>query len=116
MNKELEIRAAKSLGAKTISVETDRVFEFPKEINLQNGGIIQDVTWLKFTTSYDWAMLGVKELENNEMYMRMERDGLEIFDHEGYSQYQLNHLETFPSPEQITQAWVEVLEGKSDAS
>jgi len=67
---------------------------------------------LRFHDSYDWAFLGLKFLKDKEMSIRIESNSLEIFDHEGYSQYQLNDLDTFPTPAQITQAWLEVLETK----
>lgn len=116
MSKELKIRAAKALRwerFKTLGGENySHAYVISREmaIKLETGTEVVLVEKMKFTTSYDWAMLGVELLEDNEKYVRLESDAIEIFDFEGNSLYQLNHLTAFPSPEQITQAWVEVLE------
>ena len=63
MNKELEIRAAKCLGAialKSSDGSKQAGFKFPETFEF---GVIQHTEWLKFTTSYDWAMLLVKECQ-----------------------------------------------------
>lgn len=63
MNKELEIRAAKALGWREMDSGwfTDFGPAHVKIIQASMKGMV-NVTCMQFTTSYDWAMLGVKAI------------------------------------------------------
>jgi len=65
---------------------------------------------LKFTTSYDWTMLGVKECNEKDLFVHIGYTYIEITDNCGDKLYYRDALDEFPSPEQITEAWLEVLE------
>ena len=98
---ELNVRAAKALGWK-YTYQPDRLI-IPEDSVPALGlpGFHQTVleTDLKFTTSYDWAMLGVKKAyEKNADWML------------GKWISMMSDLHNMPSPLEITQAWVEVLE------
>jgi len=99
MNKKLEIRAAKALGWYKNSYGG-----YAKP----NSNYVYPPSELEFTTSFDWAMLGVKKCQENQ------RDIARlIWDREAENIIHSSHdLENWLllSPEQITRAWVEVLE------
>jgi histidinol-phosphate/aromatic aminotransferase/cobyric acid decarboxylase-like protein len=82
---------------------------------------------MKFTTSYDWAMLGVKavlELDDKhrgckahypfeQYYRNLMKDSHRYPDNQcPINMARLRHY-TESTPEQITRAWVEVLEDAS---
>ncbi len=116
MSHDMNIRAAKALGCHTFPTAHGYIDAEPLKGLLQMDlhwvqehesvmlGEEDCKTYLKFTTSYDWAMLGVAEIVKR-----------------GYEIQYLYHLmkQIYPSqitfkatPEQITQAWVEVLENE----
>ena len=95
---DLNIRACKALGWE---VKGER-FVIPQSITFKN---IEWNYWhqdFHFHDSYDWAMLGIRAVEALNDLQR----GCELF--EKFD----NRLNSFmcATPEQITQAWVEVLE------
>jgi len=117
MNKELEIRAAKALGWTYVPCTDGCTKDHHGGFEHGEGDDYdyhskQD---LKFTTSYDWAMLGVKELLKDA-----DLDCYHSFDHAlcnilNLNLYELTPLEVMQAtPAQITTAWLEVLEAASD--
>ena len=108
MSDKLNIRAAKALGFKYI--RKHKMWLIPEEHqewSVKNcrtmcGGFHLEVEWFKFDKSYDWAMLGVKAC-NLSQYDRVNKI---IF----YGGQSVRDKPSIPTPEQITQAWVEVLE------
>jgi len=118
---DLNIRAAKCLGWKhyTINRHLWRVDHGLVAITgCPYGAESKD---LKFTTSYDWAMLGVKELLKLEHIANDDEeygpysdfmDALSEADGLGLSIYQRDYVAFQSTPEEITKAWAEVLEGK----
>ena len=99
MNDDLEIRAAKALGWKKCNENGQEC-----RINCHNDldGEHHAGNYFKFTTSYDWAMLGVKKIIENE-------DDI-IFTYYLRIMIGVNCTVFTATPAQITQAWVEVLE------
>lgn len=113
--KELNIRAAKCLGYK-LSPKHEHVWITPDGISL-----VHEVDF-KFTTSYDWAMLGVKEVLKTESSPKLFCALYRIKEFEKqfnqpdepnytseWEWYMTSWLFSF-KPEQIAQACVEVLE------
>jgi hypothetical protein len=97
---DLNIRAAKALGWVVFKERAD-CFHVPEALNTSVTNNIMPVRTMKFTTSYDWAMLGVKKINDavvvNEFYDTL------------WGNIEFGHV-LDATPEQITQAWVEVLE------
>jgi len=112
MNQELEIRAAKVLGI----VRKQEYWVIPDNLKGKISHPTNNVVFdLKFTTSYDWAYLGVtKALEFDEDLFREKMLSLvatETHYPEGGMKFNFDFIGMFKAtPEQITQAWVEVLE------
>lgn len=126
----MNVRAAKALGWFVREHKTGAiniwVDENSSPIEAQNLFVdnrsyylFEDDT-LRFTTSYDWAMLGVKKLTTNQLVSYMFKlcglmavklgidNLLEI------SETSLTILLLKTDPKEITQAWVEVLEAEND--
>ena len=104
MNSKLEIRAAKTLGCKEDAREDDWIIfiNCPKEMLAMAGKLTHGVgvAELKFTSSYDWAMLGVKEVDKKS-HMAHFCSELGV----------LRPEHSFRrSPKEITEAWVKTLE------
>jgi len=102
MDDNWNIRAAKALGCKLHN--DNRVVELSPALDAFIGiGEYYLIDKLKFTTSYDWAMLGVKEILN-----RGDRERAK-FEKRLASENFYSFMAA--TPEQITRAWVTVLEG-----
>lgn len=102
---DLNIRAAKALGC-GVAAETHRIIiRNVKPIQDLIGGRLVSLNrdQLKFTTSYDWAMLGIKVLCEES-----EREEFEAY-LDNWNCHLGDYL--FATPAQITEAWVNVLEG-----
>lgn len=99
MNQELEIRAVDALKWKKCT-KLDGFFD--------NIGNYIRTEELQFTTSYDWAMLGVKAMNTDDLYT--------AFIHQLMSKSIFTGIDDIfkATPAQITQAWVEVLEGEKE--
>ncbi len=130
--KELEIRAAKALGCGIQEIQDKygpRIINIPKILDDFIGGPActigvkwarHRVGYLQFTTSYDWAMLGVKELLEGEDDFRQKNGYGGPITEVIKTIYLKNNKYAWDdplliftlTPEQITQAWVEVLEMK----
>lgn len=110
-NQELEIMAAKALGASV----TDELVTFKQPIsfdifdlilNSDSSGCVFlqceltiNIKQLKFTTSYDWTMLGVIEVMNRGLYHSIPNNTT-------LTQFICER----PTPEEITLPWIEILE------
>lgn len=112
-NQQKEIASAKALGCRVIK---DKVYLTEKLQPLFSvdfyGAQYVPVSSLKFTTSRDWSHLLVELVEAEDFYVRLESDGIAIIDFSGEAVYELNHLTKFPSPAQITDACLAVLQEK----
>ena len=118
MNKDLNIRAAKALGCEIINGEGianlpdsfQPLLSWPEKVKLLHYNM------LKFTTSYDWAMSGVKDLRGEDLGMFINNlatiRGVKgsLAERDTYSLLEVMDSLWLATPEQITQAWVEVLE------
>ena len=104
MSDDLNIRAAKVLGCE---VTGNGLTKFSPEM-IELSGFTGDLwlwpMYLKFDSSYDWAMLGVKKCEEKGLLKKLYREIHYILD------TGVMHLILSATPAQITQAWVEVLE------
>ena len=95
------IRAAKALGFKKLG----HLYHPPEDLEM--GILTKDRYYpyeLKFTTSYDWAMLGVRAVIDKKL-------GDELRNFSFYTHIWVQRK--LATPEEITQAWVEVLEADS---
>lgn len=114
---DLEIRAAKAVGwAKTFYMTYTEKGSQEGEVSgfIDHKGNAVGLSYLCFTTSYDWAMLGVKECLKDpvlrQKFIRVLYMKTWLLDAELCVNYkEIWHLFEL-TPEQITQAWVEVLE------
>lgn len=101
MNKELEIRAARALKFRRYRAE-EGFWRVPPKFQKALGKMV--IYPLRFTTSYDWAYLGLQDQDEDFLY----KVGRKIMDrmlvHEW--RYVLS-----ASAEEMTLAWVEVKEG-----
>mgnify|MGYP003646103586 CR=1 FL=1 len=95
MNDDLNIRAAKVLGW---------VYEYGFWRNADGEEYDPEAYELKFTTSYDWAMLGVKIISAKALHEKF----YDKFWSQGSTSDTYYIYEGTPA--QITQAWVSVLE------
>ena len=108
------IRAAKELGL-TISEHyfDHNVWNVPEGLNIKLDwdGKVRE---LKFTTSYDWAMLGVNNLTLKQF---TEYDGrlydIVCKDLDLGNPMEVRWAMSTATPEQITRAWVELLEAEN---
>lgn len=100
MADDLNIRAAKALGWEHYTDHPTTQWMIPCDWAREH--VKTPTTYdsdLKFTTSYDWAMLGVSKIEDlNIPYGELE------------AYYSVIHSSKTATPKEITQAWVEVLE------
>ncbi len=112
---DLNIRAAKALGWKKDDIALN-CFRVPRELNTSITNDLMPARTMKFTTSYDWAMLGLKEFPDGEWHLIAERLLNSFGDSILSTADPLNYhsiRDLFQlTPEQITQAWVEVLEAQ----
>jgi len=109
MNKELEIRAAKALGCGDTVDGTwfrikdicELILPFVTPRNDYHDVIL--VAELKFTTSYDWSMLGIAYMAEKKMWKQLQfiEDSLENFFY-------------LSSAEEITLGWVKELERNNE--
>ncbi len=102
--RELNIRAAKCLGCDYMMggwANTERYW-------MVFSDWVPD-TRLRFTTSYDWAVLGFKKVLKTISHGNLDYQRAEMFELVGRSRrkYKLR------TPKQITLAWVEFLEENS---
>ncbi len=125
MSEELKIRAARALewGQSSNSGTIQCLVPAPfKHLVPQGyrmfGSIRIGYDKLEFDTSYDWANIGVKSLKAVDKFEYMLK--LLLICHNGDSDKVINstHVQDMASivdatPEQMTQAWVEVVEGKN---
>jgi len=111
---DLNVRAAKCLGWSYQPCKDD-CYEAHHGVFYDNNNKMYAKIDLKFTTSYDWAMLGVKEIAKKSE-RRIHYNSLL---NELWCDFYDNDDTIYPTffsyilsltPEQITQAWVEVLE------
>lgn len=136
---ELNIRAAKYLGFGYVQEHDWWIVpdQYVGVITGEGNNVVHD-GFLKFTTSYDWSMIGVKEVFNKKRhgFMNTWCDGLVFFntllemvykDNKNTIEYKsfkrvmrrtFNPSQLFKvftaTPLQITQAWVEVLEAENE--
>ena len=109
MSGNLNIRAAKALGW----VERDNGSW--GTVGAPCGITICDPEKMKFTTSYDWAMLGVEKILDDYKccsYQSPAYRALDAF----FDNFQSVVDFAESSPEQITQKWVAVLEAQDEIS
>jgi len=116
---DLNVRAAKCLGWSNDT--TDMHFKIPSDLMQLERRPHQTIhiSEAKFTTSYDWAMLGIKEvlkIDDFDRQIGLWRSLKKVInngkDWKDASDIKLNELFRLlqATPKQITQAWVEVLE------
>jgi len=136
MTEELNIRAAKALGWKLredkpmawrvwydLNGKTllkDNLFVFDVEEHYGYYRPLTDRDTLNFTTSYDWAMLGVNSLDHSQLlsyvFKLIGQLTQEIDIDELFKASDIMHIYLLlkKSPLSMTQAWVEVLEEESN--
>ena len=104
---ELEKRAAGTMGGEPldgIDGSKNVAFIFREDFKFRR---VQNIEQLSFTTSYDWAMLLVKEIVNINITARLLRFYEELDKIVGPA-----FAFCFATPEQITLAACEVLDGR----
>jgi len=115
---DLNIRAAKCLGWEILP---DRIKPTYSYVNMNGGVSVWPFDKMKFKTSYDWAFKGIKPAIEADFY----RWKVEIFKAIGGTRqfdpeingerWEGDMTNMFlMTPEQIAQAWVEVLEANND--
>ena len=98
---DINIRAAKALGCSIDNVHGVYVGDSPlNAFYLTSSRQWIKINELRFTTSYDWAMLGVKLIPKDRRHQFEEALSKLVPD---------TYWMWDATPEQITQAWVEVL-------
>lgn len=108
MNNDLKIRAAKALNfCHNHSRDTYHVIS---DNPIHMVGFLETDCWvlsgsLEFTTSYDWAFLGVNRLSDDQRSLFLEKIIPDNLIDEGW-------FLSKATPAQITLAWVEVLENE----
>ena len=106
MSKELEIRAAKTLGCEYQKECNDFKITsaMKKALKIKDkGAVFLHTDAMKFTTSYDWAMLGLKRLMTKKQFFEIVAKLMQVAEHP-----------LLATPEQLTQAWCEVLEATDE--
>lgn len=117
MSDDWNIRAAKALGW-----DWDDHFDCIDHIPEEHKVFVHDYYdgSLHFTTSFDWAMLGVKALPgdkiSNYLFTLVEQliMNVDLESFKTMSDVVIQAIILQATPAQITQAWVEVLEGVKD--
>jgi len=119
MTDDLNIRAARCLGCvveKTHTAFTGELHLAISNFPYHHGGLYSHNEDLKFTTSYDWAMLGVAALGSDKLcdylfaLIRIGTSKMNLDSLLKMSDTQLMYFHITATPHQITQAWVEILE------